>query len=104
MQQWEVRVNPDRAEGLREGDELTFFYPSTEWHMAQPFECLCKTEECVGWVRGARDMDPQVLGKYWMNGHIEGLLREKDGMVMVVLMAALVLLISFSVSQGKDDG
>ncbi len=30
MQQWEVRVNPDRAEGLREGDELTFFYPSTE--------------------------------------------------------------------------
>jgi hypothetical protein len=23
------------------GDELTFFYPSTEWEMAQPFECWC---------------------------------------------------------------
>lgn len=33
-----------RAEALRdikEGDVLEFFYPSTEWDMAQPFECSC---------------------------------------------------------------
>lgn len=41
MQRWEVRVSED-GEGLKEGDELTFFYPSTEWSMAQPFDCLCK--------------------------------------------------------------
>lgn len=23
------------------GDELTFFYPSTEWDMSQPFRCWC---------------------------------------------------------------
>ncbi|KAJ4309364.1 hypothetical protein N0V94_008966, partial [Neodidymelliopsis sp. IMI 364377] len=39
MEAWEVRVNPDLEGGLKEGDELTFFYPSTEWSMAQPFEC-----------------------------------------------------------------
>jgi hypothetical protein len=38
MVAWEVRVNPDLQRGLREGDELTFFYPSTEWEMSQPFD------------------------------------------------------------------
>ena len=28
-------------EPLQEGDEITFFYPSTEWEMAQPFVCNC---------------------------------------------------------------
>lgn len=26
---------------LSPGDEVTFFYPSTEWSMAKPFECWC---------------------------------------------------------------
>lgn len=26
------------------GDDLTFFYPSTEWNMDQPFECWCGSE------------------------------------------------------------
>jgi hypothetical protein len=63
--------------GLKEGDELTFFYPSTEWTMAQPFECGCGAEECVGQVSGARDMDSSVLERYWLNGHVNGLLEER---------------------------
>lgn len=77
MQRWEVRVNPERKEGLKEGDELTFFYPSTEWYMAQPFDCLCKAEGCKGRIAGARDMDRSVLEKYWLSSHIKELLEEK---------------------------
>jgi hypothetical protein len=32
--------------------ELTFFYPSTEWEMAEPFQCWCGSKECIGLVRG----------------------------------------------------
>ena len=78
MQRWEVRVS-EQGEGLKEGDELTFFYPSTEWSMAQPFECLCKTEACAGEIKGARDMSKEVLGRYWLNKHIEEMLAERDG-------------------------
>ncbi|KAF5856989.1 hypothetical protein ETB97_006445 [Aspergillus alliaceus] len=35
MTRFEVRVSEDRP--LSVGDELTFFYPSTEWKMVQPF-------------------------------------------------------------------
>ncbi|OAL44769.1 hypothetical protein IQ07DRAFT_476878, partial [Pyrenochaeta sp. DS3sAY3a] len=77
MQRWEVRVNPALEGGLKAGDELTFFYPSTEWHMAQPFDCLCGQDVCRGRIAGARDMEGSVLGEYWLNAHIEGLLEEK---------------------------
>lgn len=30
---------------IREGDELFFFYPSTEWSMDQPFACWCHSEK-----------------------------------------------------------
>ncbi|KAF2651067.1 hypothetical protein K491DRAFT_696738 [Lophiostoma macrostomum CBS 122681] len=76
MTRWEVRVNPDLDEGLKAGDELTFFYPSTEWDMAQPFECLCQNTECQGTISGAKDMPVDVLGRYWLNTHIEELLQE----------------------------
>lgn len=77
MARWEVRVNPDLEGGLKEGDELTFFYPSTEWDMAQPFECLCGSEVCRGRITGARDMSESVLGEYWLNRHVEEMLEEK---------------------------
>ena len=33
------------AKELNPGDELTFFYPSTEWEMDQPFPCWCGSEK-----------------------------------------------------------
>ncbi|KAG2171683.1 hypothetical protein INT43_008063, partial [Umbelopsis isabellina] len=30
---------------LAPGAEITFFYPSTEWDMAQPFDCWCGSEK-----------------------------------------------------------
>jgi hypothetical protein len=71
-------VNPDLEGGLREGDELTFFYPSTEWSMKQPFECLCKSGECKGTIKGARDMRVVDLDDYWLSEHVKELLHERD--------------------------
>ncbi|KAG9257669.1 uncharacterized protein F5Z01DRAFT_409281 [Emericellopsis atlantica] len=63
--------------GLKPGDELTFFYPSTEWHMAQPFDCLCQSASCRGTITGAQGMDPRKLEGFWLSGHIRQMLEEK---------------------------
>ncbi|KHN99195.1 Post-SET domain protein [Metarhizium album ARSEF 1941] len=70
----DVLVGPN---GLKPGDELTFFYPSTEWDLAQPFTCLCGHPTCHGTISGAKHMTPQQLHGVWLNGHIRDLLEEK---------------------------
>ncbi|KAF1815363.1 hypothetical protein P152DRAFT_183078 [Eremomyces bilateralis CBS 781.70] len=75
MERNEVRVVDERA--LKEGEKVTFFYPSTEWEMAQPFDCTCGTERCVKRISGAKDMDEEVLKRYRLNGHIERLLEQR---------------------------
>ncbi|SPO05669.1 uncharacterized protein DNG_08356 [Cephalotrichum gorgonifer] len=67
--------------GLKKGDELSFFYPSTEWHMAQPFKCLCGTPSCRGTISGARDMSPAQLEGVWINAHIRELIEQRDSAV-----------------------
>lgn len=69
-----VLVGP---KGLQPGDELTFFYPSTEWSMAQPFTCLCGHQSCRGTISGAKDMTARQLEGTWLNGHIRELLEEQ---------------------------
>ncbi|KAI1418083.1 hypothetical protein F5Y13DRAFT_34992 [Hypoxylon sp. FL1857] len=64
--------------GLRVGEELTFFYPSTEWDMAQPFDCLCGKPTCRGRISGAKDMTKAQLEGVWLNGHILALLKEQE--------------------------
>jgi hypothetical protein len=66
-----------RAMGLHKGDELTFFYPSTEWEMAQPFECNCGKDTCKKWISGAKDMDSAKLHGLFLNRHIHELLEEQ---------------------------
>ncbi|KAH8811553.1 hypothetical protein F5884DRAFT_279801 [Xylogone sp. PMI_703] len=66
------------AKGLTPGQELTFFYPSTEWSMAQGFDCFCGSEQCRGRISGAKDMSNEQLKGYWINPHIRDLLEERD--------------------------
>lgn len=33
------------------GDDLSFFYPSTEWDMDQPFECWCGSHDVRGFIK-----------------------------------------------------
>ncbi len=55
---------------LREGDELTFFYPSTEWKMVQPFDCFCGEENCLGRIEGASEIEIATLKKYKISSYI----------------------------------
>ncbi|KAK4190235.1 post-SET domain-protein [Podospora australis] len=64
--------------GLEVGDELTFFYPSTEWSMSQPFSCFCGSPSCKGTISGAKDMAPSQLEGLFLNGHIRELLAEQQ--------------------------
>ncbi len=65
-------------QGLRPGSELTFFYPSTEWTMAQPFACFCGTRSCKGRIAGASAMSAEQLRGMWLNGFIREMLEERD--------------------------
>lgn len=74
----EIRVATRKDEngntvGIKKGDALTFFYPSTEWDMDQPFDCKCSTPKCLGWISGAKDLTSDQLKGYYLNEHIENL-------------------------------
>ena len=55
------------------GEELCFFYPSTEWRMAEPFDCFCGTAECVGLIAGAEALPETTLSRFVVNEHIRAL-------------------------------
>ncbi len=66
MARMELRAIRDIAVG----EDLTFFYPSTEWEMAEPFACLCGDAQCLQTISGAKDISLSVLGRYFINRHI----------------------------------
>ncbi|KAK1144633.1 hypothetical protein N8T08_004936 [Aspergillus melleus] len=74
MTRFEVRVSEDRP--LAVGDELSFFYPSTEWEMVQPFRCECSAgpDKCLGFIAGSSKVEPSTLARFWLNDHIRQLL------------------------------
>lgn len=52
------------------GEELSFFYPSTEWEMDAPFECLCQSPRCLRRIAGAKYLSIETLSQYTLNQHI----------------------------------
>ncbi|MGF2412974.1 SET domain-containing protein-lysine N-methyltransferase [Ferruginibacter sp.] len=56
---------------LQAGQELTFFYPSTEWDMSQPFVCNCKSSDCLQLINGASHLDQSTLNKYRLTDFIK---------------------------------
>jgi len=55
---------------LQPGDEFTFFYPSTEWEMAQPFVCNCGSKGCLQLINGASHLSVETLSKYKLTDFI----------------------------------
>lgn len=45
-------------------EELTFFYPSTEWKMTQAFGCYCGSPLCIGNIKGAAFLSKEVQERY----------------------------------------
>ena len=60
-----------------EGEELTFFYPSTEWQMAQAFTCHCGNIDCLGTIQGAAFLPEKVLQRYRLTDFIKRKLEER---------------------------
>ncbi|KAG0322589.1 hypothetical protein BGZ99_003246 [Dissophora globulifera] len=66
-----IELNSDR-------DNLTFFYPSSEWEMDQPFPCWCGSEQCVKNIQGAKFLSKQTMSRYFITKHIQELLNKRD--------------------------
>jgi hypothetical protein len=58
------------------GDELTFFYPSTEWDMAQPFVCNCGSKKCLQLINGASHLSAKTLKQYQLTDFIKQQLKQ----------------------------
>ncbi len=56
---------------IKPNDEFCFFYPSTEFDMAQPFICYCGSRGCLQNIRGAKYTDYNVLAKYHLTDFIK---------------------------------
>lgn len=64
---------------IEEGDEMTFFYPSTEWDMAQPFNCFCGCSNCLKEIKGAAHINPEILKNYKLTRFIQQQLHDRTG-------------------------
>jgi hypothetical protein len=61
---------------IEKGEELSFFYPSTEWEMDAPFICLCGASSCIHVVAGARFLPLSTLENHYLNKHIREMMVE----------------------------
>lgn len=60
------------------GDEISFFYPSTEWIMAQPFNCNCGNINCVGIIKGAAYLSKEILNNYQLTSFIQSMIDKSN--------------------------
>jgi hypothetical protein len=60
--------------------EITFHYNSTEYEMAEPFDCRCGSGRCEGRIQGFRFLDRSARERLrpWLSGHLLSIL---DGRV-----------------------
>jgi len=62
--------------GVDPGESITFFYPSTEWELARPFDCFCGYRDCLKVIRGAKHLGEDILRRQGANKHIWELKRK----------------------------
>jgi len=65
---------------IKEGEEFTFFYPSSEWDMDQAFQCNCHSEVCIGLIKGAKYLPANLIKNYRFTDFIEQKLRTERGL------------------------
>ncbi len=69
---------------IEAGEELCFFYPATEWRMAQQFVCNCGKPNCVGLVQGAADTPTEVLNKYKLTDFIKSMAAQYKAFLLML--------------------
>ncbi|KAH9004694.1 hypothetical protein EDB86DRAFT_2884976 [Lactarius hatsudake] len=61
------------------GEPLTFFYPSTEWLMDQPFDCTCGAPSCLRRIGGAAILSKEeLLSRGAVNSWIFDAIQQRD--------------------------
>ncbi len=55
---------------IEKSEEITFFYPSTEWDLHRPFHCLCNSKQCLKVIKGAKYLSDELVSQYFINLHI----------------------------------
>ena len=63
---------------IRQEEEMTFFYPSTEWEMTQPFRCYCGSPACLGEIKGAAFLSKNVWKQYRLTDFIQQQLAKRS--------------------------
>jgi len=82
---------------IRPGEELNFFYPSTEWKMAQPFHCECGSENCIGYLEGAYNVSINCMQQHFINDHI------KEEIMNLVKNNNRTYIDSITIQEGTDE-
>lgn len=90
--EWHVRA----LRRIETGGSVTFFYPSTEWDMDQPFACECRAKvmfihtllsgllrwpkkTCLGSIYGAKYLTlSQLAAQRWISPYILKLVAERE--------------------------
>jgi hypothetical protein len=49
---------------IKKQEEITFFYPSTEWQMDAPFNCFCGSDNCLHTIQGASFLSLESIARY----------------------------------------
>lgn len=62
---------------LQAGEEMVFFYPSTEWKMTQSFSCYCGNRDCIGIIKGAAFLSKEEQDQYQFTDFIQQQLAKK---------------------------
>lgn len=62
---------------IEQNEEFSFFYPSTEIDMAQPFICYCGSKDCLQNIKGAKYIPGEILKKYRLTDFIQQQLQHK---------------------------
>ena len=63
---------------IQKGEEMTFFYPSTEWEMIQPFNCYCGSDNCIGRIQGAAFLTKNLWKQYRLTDFIQQQLAKRS--------------------------
>ena len=75
---------------IKQGEQLTYFYPSTEWQMIQPFDCGCGSKKCLGYIQGAHAIDQDVINTYDLSDYIKAKVKTKAKRQAKKALASLI--------------
>lgn len=71
-----TRMEVVALKDIEVNEEFSFFYPSTEIDMAQPFICFCGSKDCLQNIRGARYIPAEILDRYRLTDFIRQQLQQ----------------------------